>query len=175
MSANDFTLARSLASLCHECAERPHNPGFLLCSNCYHYARNRCCLCRTPIPTNLRYCSTCTETWTFESDDESDHEDVPSETASYEEILAWEKRRMNQESNAMIASLIDIFPCTSPTQHELVQGTKCAICLEAYTADDKIITISCLHRFHQRCMLSWFEQNKPTCPVCMCDVRESLS
>jgi hypothetical protein len=42
---------------------------------------------------------------------------------------------------------------------------RCAVCLEAYAANDEVRTIPCFHTFHTRCIDPWLSQ-KAVCPVC---------
>jgi hypothetical protein len=42
---------------------------------------------------------------------------------------------------------------------------RCAVCLEAYAANDEVRTIPCFHTFHTRCIDLWLSQ-KAECPVC---------
>jgi hypothetical protein len=47
----------------------------------------------------------------------------------------------------------------------------CAICLEAITKQTGVVTLSCVHNFHFRCIDEWFykqlvEGNHQTCPCC---------
>ena len=162
---DDLALARSLASMCNQCETRPRNPGHLLCYYCYS-SRTRCARCRItlPIRSGLTFCYLC---------EESDEDNPPSEDASYEETLAWEKRRMEKKSDPFFTSLLDAFPSVCPTTEEITNATQCPICLETYKIDDKVVTITCMHRFHHHCMQEWFAQNKATCPLCLCDVRET--
>ena len=43
----------------------------------------------------------------------------------------------------------------------------CAICVEAVSADELIVTLSCQHTFHQLCCNTWAANvGQPTCPQC---------
>ena len=46
-----------------------------------------------------------------------------------------------------------------------IDGEKCMICLEDYQNGEKYISLPCIHRFHDQCILDWFRQNK-NCPIC---------
>ena len=42
---------------------------------------------------------------------------------------------------------------------------RCTICLEDFVQFDKIINLSCLHMFHDKCIKTWLENNNH-CPIC---------
>jgi len=50
---------------------------------------------------------------------------------------------------------------------------KCTICLEDYTVGNKVVTLPCLHIFHEKCIKKWFGE-KSTCPVCKFKIDESV-
>uniref|UniRef100_A0A0D6QYL6 RING-type domain-containing protein n=1 Tax=Araucaria cunninghamii TaxID=56994 RepID=A0A0D6QYL6_ARACU len=52
--------------------------------------------------------------------------------------------------------------CTSET---------CAICLEDYTAGQKLRVLPCHHQFHAPCIDSWLTRWRTFCPVCKHDAR----
>ncbi|CAK9326123.1 unnamed protein product [Citrullus colocynthis] len=54
--------------------------------------------------------------------------------------------------------------CTSVT---------CAICLEDYTAGEKLRILPCRHKFHALCVDSWLTAWRTFCPVCKRDARTS--
>ena len=41
----------------------------------------------------------------------------------------------------------------------------CRICLEDYEQGQILIYLTCIHRFHEECIMHWFE-NKDSCPIC---------
>ena len=44
--------------------------------------------------------------------------------------------------------------------------------MSEYEEGDNVMTISCLHRFHEDCINEWLKDNN-TCPVCKLEVLES--
>eukprot|EP01026_Neomeris_dumetosa_P053212 TRINITY_DN474_c0_g1_i3.p1 TRINITY_DN474_c0_g1~~TRINITY_DN474_c0_g1_i3.p1 ORF type:complete len:248 (+),score=25.67 TRINITY_DN474_c0_g1_i3:282-1025(+) len=51
----------------------------------------------------------------------------------------------------------------------LLDECVCPICLDSYKDKDQVLTMPCLHRFHQKCIIPWIKQqgkSKATCPVC---------
>jgi hypothetical protein len=50
---------------------------------------------------------------------------------------------------------------------------KCTICMEEYTVGNKVVTLPCLHLFHEKCIKKWFGE-KSTCPVCKFKIDESI-
>ena len=45
----------------------------------------------------------------------------------------------------------------------------CSICLGDFELDDEIHKTTCSHKFHPKCIETWF-QRKPQCPQCMTDI-----
>ncbi|MEX1012075.1 MAG: RING finger domain-containing protein [Waddliaceae bacterium] len=45
----------------------------------------------------------------------------------------------------------------------------CAICIENFTHDSRVINIKCNHIFHSQCFENWLNSSSPnrnTCPIC---------
>lgn len=42
---------------------------------------------------------------------------------------------------------------------------ECSICLSNIDLNNKFITLSCNHSYHDECLNKWFEKSK-TCPIC---------
>ncbi|KAJ1485463.1 hypothetical protein T484DRAFT_2423632 [Baffinella frigidus] len=49
---------------------------------------------------------------------------------------------------------------------------KCAICLGEYEEGENVLTLPCLHRFHERCVTLWFKR-ATKCPLCKNQVAAS--
>ena len=47
---------------------------------------------------------------------------------------------------------------------------ECNICLGEYLSGQKIIVLSCGHKYHQNCLHKWF-QRKKICPICKIDIQ----
>ena len=43
---------------------------------------------------------------------------------------------------------------------------ECKICLVEYATNDKLIRLSCLHHFHEACILDWIIRSN-SCPLCI--------
>lgn len=59
----------------------------------------------------------------------------------------------------------------APTLQHLSNKMDCAICMEAITKQTGLVTLSCEHSFHFRCIDSWFGKQvwdglEQTCPCC---------
>nr|CDS15482.1 zinc finger protein [Echinococcus granulosus] len=65
-----------------------------------------------------------------------------------------------------IASL----PRKTLSQADLKTYDVCSICLEKFSVDDEILTLPCLHGFHQSCLSTWLSQ-KGSCPICRKDMQ----
>lgn len=42
----------------------------------------------------------------------------------------------------------------------------CAVCLEDYLPDERLIILPCRHSFHAKCITPWLTERSPTCPLC---------
>ena len=56
----------------------------------------------------------------------------------------------------------------------LGEQVDCRICMCECCVGETIRTLPCCHEFHAECIDKWFEL-KPRCPLCVSDVRDSLS
>ena len=78
-----------------------------------------------------------------------------------------ENSRKAQERYLLLLS----FP-TEVTPKEAAQAdhaAECAICLAGFEPGDKVKTLPCFHRYHSRCLRTWFEQENLICPTCRFD------
>ena len=70
-----------------------------------------------------------------------------------DEIVESEK---NSEINSRILENVD---------NLCPEKKRCTICLENFLKFDKIINLSCLHMFHDKCIRKWLNDNN-YCPIC---------
>ena len=139
----DFLFAQYLNSLCTNCEENVKNEGYDLCQDCYENI----------LPP-------------------------PAEDADYETLLEWESRRNRHTDNVKKAersTICDNFP-SRKYKHNKRKKEKiesCLICIESYETGDSIMTLPCMHTYHEECIRKWILEN-PTCPVCTHNVRDNL-
>ncbi|PWA00581.1 hypothetical protein BB558_003383 [Smittium angustum] len=50
-------------------------------------------------------------------------------------------------------------------EESLKTNKECGICMEEYIINDKVVSLSCNHEFHEDCILKWLRVNG-TCPIC---------
>ncbi|KAK9102105.1 hypothetical protein Sjap_019359 [Stephania japonica] len=48
---------------------------------------------------------------------------------------------------------------------KVFEQDECAVCLEQFSAGEKLMELPCAHRFHSRCLVPWLESNAH-CPCC---------
>lgn len=51
-------------------------------------------------------------------------------------------------------------------------GNECALCLEEYQVEDKVVKFPCMHFFHEGCVQPWFKKSV-LCPLCQRDASTS--
>ena len=76
--------------------------------------------------------------------------------------IAWCMSNANQYELFMLRHLL----CHGVPSYHLMRSTKiktCAICLS--NEKGRIIQLHCHHKFHERCILQWFNTSK-SCPIC---------
>ena len=85
-----------------------------------------------------------------------------------ERIRIENEQRKIEKYNNIKNKLID---CSSKVDEDKLKKMidsnhdNCIICLENFQINDMISELSCLHSFHQDCVIKWFlEKNK--CPLC---------
>ena len=101
---------------------------------------------------------------------------APPENATYEELMAWEASRGSVSTGMSKQRLGRL-----PERAYLGQGVdalkgeeaSCSVCMSEYEQGEKITVLPCFHSFHSECVNRWLE-SKPTCPVCMRDVRQDV-
>jgi hypothetical protein len=65
--------------------------------------------------------------------------------------------------------VLDALPVSPFTPSAGRPADDCSVCLEKYGRGDTVLTLPCLHFFHQSCAIPWLKANK-TCPVCKKEV-----
>ena len=155
MTSLDEQLARTLSGLCDDCETTPAVDGYDLCVSCYEKFRSRrriiaCAVCSAPMMSGTS-CIVCTM------------QQAPSENASYEELVAFEKSQ-NEPSDEQMAIRLSIID-TLPTRDKSDADYSCSICLEDYDAQSSLMTLPCFHTFHAVCCKKWLEE-KLSCPQC---------
>lgn len=48
---------------------------------------------------------------------------------------------------------------------------ECNICMEEYKLKNTLISLSCKHLFHKKCIQNWLCNEKVSCPICRKDMR----
>lgn len=49
----------------------------------------------------------------------------------------------------------------------LTINEECSICLEEFTADSRVVTLTCGHGYHKKCIREWIvDKNDSKCPLC---------
>ena len=68
-------------------------------------------------------------------------------------------------NNTLSREAIETINRINIDKDDVDQNKACAICLLDYTMSEEVRELSCLHRFHEKCLFTWLE-SKRTCPVC---------
>ena len=42
----------------------------------------------------------------------------------------------------------------------------CPICLDSFHRNSPIIILLCNHKFHEKCIIEWFDKDNNSCPLC---------
>ena len=86
----------------------------------------------------------------------------------------------NENENRFVSPEQPTAPCVLSHKHtffdiqqfssvKVTYNCDCSICLEDFTEEDIVITMTCKHTFHESCLTDWFIKrgsNKIECPVC---------
>lgn len=59
-------------------------------------------------------------------------------------------------------SIVDVLV----TPQMVIDGDRCAICVEEVQADEMLSRLPCEHWFHQGCVMKWLRGGHDTCPHC---------
>ena len=101
----------------------------------------------------------------------------PPENASYEELLAWEEARgAAGPPKGLSRGMIEGLPQRIFLGAEdALKGDEalCAVCQMEYEPGELLSLLPCTHAFHGSCVGRWLVQ-KPSCPVCMRDVKADM-
>ena len=76
------------------------------------------------------------------------NEERQSDSISKEVFNALAKKKISKEDDPII-----------------IDKSKCTICIDEYIIGSKVLTLPCMHNFHESCIKKWFKQNC-TCPIC---------
>eukprot|EP00903_Cladosiphon_okamuranus_P008118 g7819.t1 len=88
----------------------------------------------------------------------------PSETKDDESCEETKEDQQRETTTAKTTGSFSWTPTATPTE--------CMVCLESYTAGDRVCRIPCGHAFHAECIENWLEQN-PSCPECRLKLQSS--
>ena len=161
---SDAHLASFIDDICHECDERPRNPGHIWCQQCYVAKRN---LRSSYILPQLIGCDTCGFPRVPGSEcTRCAMSNIPSEDATYEELQEWENRqnRPDQLTIGIRRSIISLLPV-----QQIKANNICVICQEDFSSDTKGKILRCGHYYHVDCCDKWLEE-KMACPTCNLEV-----
>ena len=69
------------------------------------------------------------------------------------------------ESDNLSSSQIEQLPCHEFQMADSGKDKECVVCMNEYQQGEKLLVLTCFHRFHYECVLKWFADNS-SCPVC---------
>ncbi|RLN31239.1 hypothetical protein C2845_PM05G09770 [Panicum miliaceum] len=102
----------------------------------------------------------------FSDDDDLDEEALVAtlyDDDEYEDLLASAgHRRSSKRARTSEATLHSLPEVTAGRSRE---GEDCAVCLQAFRADEKLRAMPCSHALHQHCISEWLRRNA-VCPLC---------
>ena len=159
---DDEELAKQLDGLCDWCNNNSKNEGYDLCQQCFDDLQ---------ATRGVYHCSTCFRRLQNSETCLVCAPNFPSETASYEELLEWERSRNapNDLQVAIRASIIESLPKLSASNDNTISHETCGICLGS-EKEDKFMVLPCMHIFHYNCCAAWLKQ-KLSCPICQREVK----
>jgi len=71
-----------------------------------------------------------------------------------------------REGHKSVYNAISDSTCSNVTSISTIND-ECAICLEEFTADSKVVTLTCGHGYHKMCIREWIvDKNDSKCPLC---------
>lgn len=76
----------------------------------------------------------------------------------------------NPSASGVPLDVIDNLPRHKMTSEDITAANNnneiiCSICMENYKVHDNILTLPCIHSYHENCIKEWLKQSK-LCPVC---------
>ena len=77
---------------------------------------------------------------------------------------------MKHEIEEVTPGNLDDIPLSPQDLPRIVYSGKgddkiCRICLMEYNEGDTLVYLTCVHRFHEECIMTWLD-NKKECPIC---------
>uniref|UniRef100_A0A0A9DLK4 RING-type domain-containing protein n=1 Tax=Arundo donax TaxID=35708 RepID=A0A0A9DLK4_ARUDO len=82
-----------------------------------------------------------------------------------------------REFHGMSSQLVKAMPSLifTKVQEDNCTSSTCAICLEDYSAGEKLRVLPCRHKFHAACVDLWLTSWRTFCPVCKQDAKAGTS
>ena len=113
---------------------------------------------------NIENSRTIEENEDNEINEENEYTEINEEN-EYTEIN--EENEVNEinESNQDINTLINKLPRNTLKDVNKLSNKECVICMDNYVKGDKIISLPCIHMFHENCIKSWLIKERK-CPIC---------
>jgi len=84
-------------------------------------------------------------------------------------------RQMDNSLRGASESLISLLPVRKFKQPSILPSnateelTTCLVCLSTFEENETLLTLPCLHFFHQDCITPWLKNNK-ACPICKTNI-----
>lgn len=86
---------------------------------------------------------------------------------SYEQLLSLDENNVRRSVPEQVRRRLPIVSASSRRPGQV--GSVCLVCHEDVVAGARLCELPCQHRFHEACIMRWFDENK-TCPVCRKEV-----